>query len=202
MKVSLLKTSKYMVEKLNAYQKEINDSINDTKYDTKTTNKNLNYKVIKKYNEVGDAIIPVYESLNLSSKSIRLSLESLCFLVHLNGHNKNLLLFLMTFQTNSENLLINWDSSIINQYMKFCETTELEIPTIGVVKETIKKLAAKKVITNVKKRLYMLNPILVSGINVEKKNKLLNEYSKYALKKKKDTHEELFPTIYNLKGVK
>ena len=84
--------------------------------------------------------------------------------------------------------------------MKFCETTELEVPTIGVVKETIKRLAAKKVITNVKRRLYMLNPILVAGVNVEKKNKMLNEYSKYALKKKKDTHDELFPTIYNLKG--
>jgi hypothetical protein len=189
-----------MVEKLNAYQKEVSDSINGTKYDTEVTNKNLNYKIIKNYNDVGDAIIPVYENLNLSSKSIRLSLESLCFLVHLNGHNKNLLLFLITFQTNSESLLINWDSTIINQYMKFCETTELEVPTIGVVKETIKRLAAKKVITNVKRRLYMLNPILVAGVNVEKKNKMLNEYSKYALKKKKDTHDELFPTIYNLKG--
>ncbi len=199
-RISLMKTSKYMVEKLSAFQKEIHDSHSETKYDTNSNNKNLNYKVIKHYSDVGGVIIPVHDNLSLSGMSIKLSLESLCFLAHLNGHNKNLLLFLMCFQTNNESLLINFDSTVINEYLKFCETIELEVPTIGVVKETIKKLAAKKVITNVKKRLYMLNPILISGIKADKKNRLLNAYSKYAIIKRKDSHDELFPTIYNLKG--
>ena len=197
--MSLIKTSKYMVENINAFNIEIIRSHNATKYDSNILSKNLNFKVLKNYTEAEGLLFPVYDNLNLSNRSIKLSLESLCFLVHLNGHNKNLLFFLMFFQTNTESLHINWDSAIINEYLKFCETTELDVPTIGVVKETIKKLAAKKLITNIKRRLYMLNPILITSINSDHKNKLLNEYSKYALKKKKDTHDELFPTIFNLK---
>ena len=65
--------------------------------------------------------------------------------------------------------------------------------------ETIKKLAAKKVLTNVRKGKYMLNPILVGSVDQYEKGKLLTKYCKYALNKNKNVYDELFPTIYNLK---
>ena len=191
-----------MINNLHEFQSKLYLNHKGTKYDNLISTKFTKYDVVVSHKNESGIIKPEYENLTLSSKNISLSTESLCFFVHLNGHNKNLLLFLISFHANKETLIFNWDSSVINEYFNFCETLELEVPTLKVVLETIKKLASKKVITNVSRRVYMLNPILIGGIKENEKKKLLNNYSKYALLKKKVTHDELYPTIYNLKGVK
>jgi hypothetical protein len=144
--------------------------------------------------------MPIHKNILLSSHTIKLSPESLLFIAHLNGHNKNLFLFLLLFHVNSKTLEINWDELVIQEYIEYCDALELEKPTSKQIKETIKELAKRKVITNIKRGRYMLNPIIIGGMNEFNRNEMLKKYSGFAIAKNKAVDDELFPVIYNFKN--
>jgi hypothetical protein len=198
-----MRTPKYMLETLHKIQRKISKDHVGSRYDNNVPNKYLEHRIITgRVTDKEGNIVPAFEYLTLSSQSIKLSSEAVCFLMHMNGHVKNLFLFLIYFHVNKKTLEFYWNDYVIKEFMDFCNSTEYDEPTIGVVKETVKKLAAKKIITNVKKGMYMLNPILIGSLNQHEKGKLLSKYCMYALDKNKDVYDELFPTIYNLRGVK
>jgi hypothetical protein len=200
MKRLLLRTPKYMIDNLHKFHRKISEDHKGTKYDNNVPNKYLQHQIITGFvTDSEDNIIPAFEHLVLSTQSVKLSTEAICFLMHMNGHTKNLFLFLIYFHVDKKTLLFNWNDYVIKEYIDFCNSIEQDEPTLGVVKETIKKLAAKKVLTNVRKGKYMLNPILVGSVDQYEKGKLLTKYCKYALNKNKNVYDELFPTIYNLK---
>lgn len=200
MKHFSLRTPKYMLDNLQKFQAKIFQDHKGTRYDNNQSNKLIKHQITTGYvTDEEEITLPFFEYISLATQSVKLSSEAICFLIHMNGHTKNLFLFLIYFHVNKKSLLFNWDDFVIKEYIDFCYTLEHEEPTIGVVKETIKKLAAKKIITNVKKGKYMLNPILIGSINEYEKSKLLNKYCNHALSKNKNVYDELFPTIYNLK---
>ena len=87
-------------------------------YDNEVSRKKITAKFISKTTKTEEGIfLPVYEEIKLNSQSIKHSTESLCFLAHLNGHNKNLLYFLLCFHVNSNTLEINWNNLVIQEYI-------------------------------------------------------------------------------------
>lgn len=199
---TIRKTSKYMIQNFHRLYKSLRKSHSNTKYDNKVTNIFLdNLYVLKhKIKSTDDLIIPIHNNIQLSTQSIRLSAESLLFIAHLNGHNKNLFLFLMLFHVNSDTLEINWDELVIQEYIEYCDALELEKPSSNQIKEIIKELSKRKVITNIKRGRYMLNPIIIGGMNEYNRNEMLKKYSGYAIAKNKAVDDELFPVIYNFKN--
>ncbi|CAN1542481.1 hypothetical protein MCEGE10_01822 [Flavobacteriaceae bacterium] len=199
------KTSKYMIENFQKLYRNLRQSHSDTKYDTDTSKNNFKKtRFISKLENTGveDILKPVFEDIMFATKSINLAPESLCFLVHLDGHNKNLLYFLLCFHVNSNTLEINWNNLVIDEYADFCETLEIEKPSKDYIKDIIKELAKRKVITNIIRGKYMLNPILIGGIDEMKKEKLMCKYSQNAIERNKAVYDELFPVIYNFKAIK
>lgn len=196
------RTSKYMIHDFQRFYNSIRRSHSKTKYDNNISNvfvENV-YTIKHEISGTDNIIKPINKNIQLSTQSIKLSPESLLFIAHLNGHNKNLFLFLLLFHVNSKTLEINWDELVIQEYIEYCDTLELEKPTSKQIKETIKELAKRKVITNIKKGRYMLNPIIIGGMNEYNRNEMLKKYSGYAIAKNKAVDDELFPVIYNFKN--
>jgi len=194
------KTSRYMIENFQKFYEQLQKSHTVKDYDNEVSRKKITAKFISKTTKTEDGIfLPVYEDIKLNSQSINLSTESLCFLVHLNGHTKNLLLFLLSFHVNSNTLEINWNNLVIQEYFDFCDTLEIDPPSKDYIKETIKELSKRKIITNIKRGRYMLNPIMIGGVDEIKKEKLIQNYSKIARDKNKAVYDEMFPVIYNFK---
>ena len=194
------KTSRYMIENFQKFYGQLQKSHAVKDYDNEVSRKKITAKFISKTTKTEEGIfLPVYEEIKLNSQSINLSTESLCFLAHLNGHNKNLLYFLLCFHVNSNTLEINWNNLVIQEYIDYCETLEIDPPSKDYIKETIKELSKRKIITNIKRGRYMLNPIIIGGVDETKKEKLIQNYSKIARDKNKAVYDEMFPVIYNFK---
>jgi hypothetical protein len=199
---TLRKTSKYMIHEFHRLFNNLRKSHSNTKYDNSTSNVYTENVYTIKHSITGtdNIIMPIHKNILLSSHTIKLSPESLLFITHLNGHNKNLFLFLLLFHVNSKTLEINWDELVIQEYIEYCDALELEKPTSKQIKETIKELAKRKVITNIKRGRYMLNPIIIGGMNEYNRNEMLKKYSGFAIAKNKAVDDELFPVIYNFKN--
>jgi hypothetical protein len=196
------RTSKYMINDFHGLFNSLRKSHSKNKYDNNTSNVFVENVYTIKHEITGtDKIIkPINKKILLSTQSIKLSPESLLFIAHLNGHNKNLFLFLLLFHVNSNTLEFFWDELVIQEYVKYCDALELEKPTSKQIKETIKELAKRKVITNIKRGRYMLNPIIIGGLNEYNRNEMLKKYSGFAIAKNKAVDDELFPVIYNFKN--
>lgn len=189
-----------MIENFQKFYGQLQKSHAVKDYDNEVSRKKITAKFISKITKTEDGIFnPVYEEIKLNSQSINLSTESLCFLAHLNGHNKNLLYFLLSFHVNSNTLEINWNNLVIQEYFDFCDTLEIDPPGKDTIKDTIKELSKRKIITNIKRGRYMLNPIIIGGVDETKKEKLIQNYSKIARDKNKAVYDEMFPVIYNFK---
>jgi hypothetical protein len=199
---TLRRTSNYMIHNFHRLFNSLRKSHSNTKYDNSTSNVYTENVYTIKHSITGTdyIIIPIHKNILLSSHTIKLSPESLLFIAHLNGHNKNLFLFLLLFHVNSKTLEINWDELVIQEYIEYCDALELEKPTSKQIKETIKELAKRKVITNIKRGRYMLNPIIIGGMNEYNRNEMLKKYSGFAIAKNKAVDDELFPVIYNFKN--
>lgn len=195
------KTSKYMIQNFHRLYNSLRKSHSNTKYDNECTNAFLDsVYTIKHITSVTDGIVlPVHESVKMSTQAIKLSQESMIFLAHLNGHNKNLFLFLLQFHVNSKSLEIYWDELVIEEYIDYCDALELRKPSGNQIKETIKELTKRKVITNIRRGKYMLNPIIIGGMNEYSRNDMMRKYSEIVITKNKSVHDELFPVIYNFK---
>lgn len=198
---TLRKTSKYMIQNFHRLYNSLRKSHSNTKYDNNITNTFLENVFTIKYTTTSkdDTIIPIHDNIQLSTQSIKLSLESILFIAHLNGHNKNLFLFLLLFHVNSKTLEIYWDELVIQEYIDYCDALELRKPSGNQIKETIKELTKRKVITNIKRGKYMLNPIIIGGMNEYSRNDMMRKYSEIVLAKNKSVHDELFPVIYNFR---
>jgi len=199
---TLRKNSKYMIHDFHRFFNDLRKSHSNTKYDNSTSNVYTENVYTIKHSITGtdNIIMPIHKNILLSSHTVKLSPESLLFIAHLNGHNKNLFLFLLLFHVNSNTLEFFWDELVIQEYVKYCDALELEKPTSKQIKETIKELAKRKVITNIKRGRYMLNPIIIGGMNEYNRNEMLKKYSGFAIAKNKAVDDELFPVIYNFKN--
>ena len=87
-----------MIENFQKFYGQLQKSHAVKDYDNEVSRKKITAKFISKTTKTEEGIfLPVYEEIKLNSQSINLSTESLCFLAHLNGHNKNLLYFLLLY---------------------------------------------------------------------------------------------------------
>jgi hypothetical protein len=164
----------------NYYTKIIPVLVNDGKEDTiiTTTNSDVVY---------------------LSNQRACFSDEALLYLVHLSGHPKNLFLFIVFYLINTETLEFKTDSSIKYKYVEFCEATGYQSPSKSTIEDSLKRLSEMRLILNVKKNLYMINPIVLGYSHDMNRSRAIRIYSQKLFDKGKDVKDWLLPQIGLLK---
>jgi hypothetical protein len=137
--------------------------------------------------------------VHLSNQRACLSDEALLYLVHLSGHNKNMLLFIVFYLINTETLEFRTDSYIKKKYEDFCIATGCKLPSKVTIEDSIKKLREIGLILNVSKNLYLINPILLGYGSDMIRLKAIRIYSQKLFDKGKDIADWLLPNIGLLK---
>lgn len=144
-----------------------------------------------------DTIVTTVNSdvVHLSNQRACFSDEALLYLVHLSGHDKNMFLFIMFYLINTETLEFKTDSSIKYKYQEFCKAAGYKSPAIVTINDAIKRLSEIRLILNVKKNLYMINPIVLGYSSDLNRSKAIRIYSQKLFDKGKDVADWLLPNI-------
>jgi hypothetical protein len=147
-----------------------------------------------------DAIITTTtsETVYLSNQKISLSDEALLYLVHLAGHPKNVFLYILYYLLNEETLEFRTDSRVKHYYEEFCCATGYKVSS-SAMGEAIKKLVEMRLIINVARNRYMLNPIVLGYKNNVIRNRAFTLYVNKLAEKKLVVQDYLLPQIGLLK---
>jgi hypothetical protein len=100
---------------------------------------------------------------------------------------------------NTETLEFKTDSSIKYKYVEFCEATGYQSPSKSTIEDSIKRLSEMRLILNVKKNLYMINPIVLGYNHDMNRSRAIRIYSQKLFDKGKDVKDWLLPQIGLLK---
>lgn len=146
------------------------------------------------------AIITINNSdaVNLSNQKISLSDEALLYLVHLAGHPKNVFLYILYYLLNEETLEFRTDSLVKHYYEEFCRVTGYKVSS-SAMKDAIKKLGEMRLIINVARNRYMMNPIVLGFKNNVIRNRAFTLYVNKLAEKGLVVKDYLLPQIDLLK---
>jgi hypothetical protein len=139
------------------------------------------------------------DTVYLSNQKISLSDEALLYLVHLAGHPKNVFLYILYYLLNEETLEFRTDSLVQHYYMEFCKVNGYKASSSSAMKDAIKKLGEMRLIINVARNRYMLNPIVLGFKNNVIRNNAFTLYANKLADKNKDIEEYLLPQINLIK---
>jgi hypothetical protein len=140
------------------------------------------------------------DAVYLSNQKISLSDEALLYLVHLAGHPKNVFLYILYYLLNEETLEFRTDSLVQHYYMEFCNVTGYNLsPSPTAMKDAIKKLGEMRLIINVARNRYMMNPIVLGFKNNVFRNRAFTLYVNKLAEKKVVVTDYLLPQIGLLK---
>lgn len=147
-----------------------------------------------------DAIITTTNSdaVYLSNQKISLSDEALLYLVHLAGHPKNVFLYILYYLLNEETLEFRTDSLVKHYYEEFCKATGYKLSS-SAMGEAIKKLVEMRLIINVARNRYMMNPIVLGFKNNVIRNRAFTLYVNKLAEKGLVVKDYLLPQIGLLK---
>ena len=147
-----------------------------------------------------DAIITTTnsDSVYLSNQKISLSDEALLYLVHLAGHPKNVFLYILYYLLNEETLEFRTDSLVKHYYEEFCKATGYKVSS-SAMGEAIKKLVEMRLIINVARNRYMMNPIVLGFKNNVVRNRAFTLYVNKLAEKRLVVKDYLLPQIGLLK---
>lgn len=132
------------------------------------------------------------DTVYLSNQKISLSDEALLYLVHLAGHPKNVFLYILYYLLNEETLEFRTDSLVQHYYMEFCKVTGYKASS-SAMKDAIKKLGEMRLIINVARNKYMINPIVLGFKNNVVRNSAFTLYAEKLSDKNKNIEEYLLP---------
>lgn len=151
-------------------------------------------KVIKKTGEKDEDFVEIKRGeITLSNHSVRLSSDALVFLLCVEGVQKNLILFILFYQMKKIEQTFRWNNKVIDEFLVFCKNLSVKEPTVMSVKEAMKKLSQKKIVSSIRKGVYQINPILTYETKREVKQKQLSLFCENSLLKNKIVEDELFP---------
>ncbi len=139
------------------------------------------------------------DAVNLSNQKISLSDEALLYLVHLAGHPKNVFFYILYYLLNEETLEFRTDSLVQHYYMEFCRVTGYKASSSSAMKDAIKKLGEMRLIINVARNRYMMNPIVLGFKNNVIRNRAFTLYVNKLAEKKLVVKDYLLPQIDLLK---
>jgi hypothetical protein len=138
------------------------------------------------------------DAVYLSNQKISLSDEALLYLVHLAGHPKNVFLYILYYLLNEETLEFRTDSFVQHYYMEFCRVIGYKASS-SAMKDAIKKLGEMRLIINVARNRYMMNPIVLGFKNNVFRNRAFTLYVNKLAEKKVVVTDYLLPQIGLLK---
>ena len=132
-----------------------------------------------------------YKELKLIDGTLKYSFEALPVLFMLNGHDKNLLLFLMTYCI-QDDCTLKWNRIVGEQYADMYATVKGERPDYNVIRQSIPTLVKNNIIQLKEPEKYMLNPMLYFGTSRYIKNNLIKAHSNLAANSGKTIIDSLF----------
>jgi hypothetical protein len=154
--------------------------------------------------EYEDIKLPIYSKLKLIDGILKFSYETLPILFKLDGHDKNLLLFLMTYCI-MDDCTFKWNKLVGEQYADYYSVVTGKRPTYDVIRQSIPALVKANIIQTKEPEKYMLNPILFYGTDRFIKKKLIKAYASLAANRGKKIIDSLFvanDTTNEIKGSK
>lgn len=119
--------------------------------------------------------LPTLKELNLIDGKISLSYEALPYLFFLDGHDKNLLLFLIAYYI-QDNYSFQWNRVVGEQYADFFETIKGTRPTWDTTRQSIYSLEGMNIVRKKNSKTYLINPLIIHGSTYEK-NRMIKEFT-------------------------
>ena len=140
-----------------------------------------------------DIIIPDYNELKLIDGKVDFSYEALPYLFNLEGHDKNLLLFLFAYCI-EDDCIFAWNRIVYEHYADLYEAVTGKNPSYGVIRQSVVTLVANNIIQKIETGKYMLNPLLypVSQHNQLTRKQLIKTYGMIADNNTKVIIDSLF----------
>lgn len=141
-------------------------------------------------------ILPHFSTLKLINGKFEFSYEALPFFFNLDGHDKNLLLFLLTYCIEDDCTFV-WNRMVALHYADFYDTVTpngKKRPTLEVIRQSVYSLIADNVIQKKETEIYMLNPLFypTTKQNQYNRRELIKTYVRLGVNKRKATIDSLF----------
>jgi len=140
-------------------------TVSKTKFSVKNT---------KSEDEGVEIVLPSFKQLQLFNGKVELGFEALPFLFSINGHDKDLLLFIISYCLD-ENSLFPWNRIVAAHYADYYEAIKEERPAYDTIRQSIVALKKKNIIRKVESRKFMLNPLLFSTTSYNR-DKLIRKF--------------------------
>jgi len=118
--------------------------------------------------------LPKFKELQLVNGKVEVSFEALPFLFSINGHDKNLLLFIIAYCLN-ENSVFPWNRIVAAHYADYYEAVKGEKISYNTIRQSVVALEKKNIIRKNENRTFMLNPLLCNCSQYNR-TKLIQEY--------------------------
>lgn len=114
---------------------------------------------------------PSYQTVSLIDGKVQLSFHALPILFNLNGHDKNLIFFLLTYCIQAD-CTFEWNRLIAEQYADLCVAVAIKKPNYNTIRQSIVALTQKNIIQRKGSDIYMVNPLLTAATRFHKKEQI------------------------------
>lgn len=135
---------------------------------------NFSVGITTSESDEGDIHLPINREFKLINGSIKFSFEALPFIFNIDGHDKNLLLFVLAYGI-QENYCFVWNRLVSEHYSDFYEVVHGNRPSYHTVRQSKSKLLKANIIRLKSKEQFMVNPLLIPA-SPTKRRELILEY--------------------------
>jgi len=161
---------------------DLHRKIHQDGYDTSNSGKiikiNLVDRVLKGIGpQIRDPGMPNidFKELKLISDPVNISIEGIALLFMLEGHDKNLLLFVLAYCLRNDGCFI-WNRIVAEQYSDMFEIVKGKRTAYEILRQSVVSLIKYNIIQKKKRGQYMLNPLLHHVGTKTKLKELIKEY--------------------------
>ncbi len=111
--------------------------------------------------EDDEFVMPITNEFKVINGKIELSYEALAFLMQIEGHDKNLFLFIITYCKNDD-YSFQWNRMLAEHYADYFESVRGTRPSYNTVRQSIYALKELNIIKKIVSGKYMINPLLIA----------------------------------------
>jgi hypothetical protein len=183
----------------NAHQKILQDF---------TFNKNITggkYALAKfdrviSYRQSDNVTMPETAEEKVSKNGVVLYPELMEYIFHLEGLPKRLLLFIIYYYVDFTTNQFLFNHQVIKDFNRYSQVMSGKGHPDRVVKDSIRALVEMNIVLNMKKGVYMLNPMIAGGKSFDTRRVSIKEYSKLLVDKGKDPVIDFYPKYKSQTG--
>jgi hypothetical protein len=138
----------------------------------------------RKFQGIPGIINTKFKEIKLIDDHVKLSYGGIAFLFMLEGHDKNLLLFVLAYCLRNNDGCFTWNRGVAEQYSEMYEIVKGKSTEYDISRQSVVSLRKYNIIQKKKRGEYMLNPLLYHVDTKTKLKELIKGYAALVRNKK------------------